>query len=406
MARDHSQGSDDEPYEKVGELVRIFLRGEKWHANFQFNGRQRRIALKTTNKKEARRRAIQIEADLLSGRYAAVTKAPSLSKAITEYREFLRGKRRGAKTLAKYEYAFGLFIDLAERRRVKTIQGIDLAFVDVFRNERTRHESKERAGEKTVHNDLVLLRQIVNFALRRKMILSDPLAGLTLDKPKPRPQPCWTREEVDQILSASHEPQRGQLSLLAETGMRVGELRWLTWDDVDLKLGVLHIRPKPDGSWKPKSGDIRAIPLSVAAKEVLGRLPQHSKWVVTACASGRYPKGDHQISDRRLLQFLKRVLKRLKFVGHLHTFRHAFISHALTRGTPEAIVRQWVGHVDRDILQRYTHIADKASQDAMKSLANDPTVKLHPVTNSNKETTDVSGTDSKAAQNQHNRAAG
>lgn len=55
--------------------------------------------------------------------------------------------------------------------------------------------------------------------------------------------------------------------------------------------------------------------------------------------------------------------------GHLHTFRHAFISAALTKGTPEAVVRRWVGHVDPEILNLYTHIADQASQEAMRRLA-------------------------------------
>jgi len=72
---------------------------------------------------------------------------------------------------------------------------------------------------------------------------------------------------------------------------------------------------------------------------------------------------------RRKLQYLKRVLRRLGLPGHLHTFRHSFISHALTKGTPEAIVRQWVGHVDAEILRWYAHIADSASHDAMRRLA-------------------------------------
>ena len=52
------------------------------------------------------------------------------------------------------------------------------------------------------------------------------------------------------------------------------------------------------------------------------------------------------------------------------TIRHAFISTALVNGTPEAMVRQWVGHVDRDIIKLYTHIADSSSQEAMARLGN------------------------------------
>jgi integrase len=59
---------------------------------------------------------------------------------------------------------------------------------------------------------------------------------------------------------------------------------------------------------------------------------------------------------------LKRVLKTLALPGKLHTFRHTYISQALTRGVPEAVVRQWVGHVDPEILRLYTHVADEVSQ--------------------------------------------
>jgi hypothetical protein len=58
----------------------------------------------------------------------------------------------------------------------------------------------------------------------------------------------------------------------------------------------------------------------------------------------------------------------LDLPGHLHTFRHAFISRALIAGTPEAIVRQCVGRVDRDVIRPYTHIGDTASREAMQRL--------------------------------------
>jgi site-specific recombinase XerD len=62
-----------------------------------------------------------------------------------------------------------------------------------------------------------------------------------------------------------------------------------------------------------------------------------------------------QISERRLLQYLKRVLKRLGLRGHLHTFRHSFISFAAFEGVSERVLRRWIGHVDREILDWYFH---------------------------------------------------
>jgi integrase/recombinase XerD len=101
---------------------------------------------------------------------------------------------------------------------------------------------------------------------------------------------------------------------------------------------------------------------------MLGNLPRVASWVFTARPSRKYPVVGRQISDRRALQHLKTVLSKLGLEGHLHTFRHSFISHALTSGVPEAIVRDWVGHVDREIIRVYTHIADPISRSAMQGL--------------------------------------
>ena len=192
--------------------------------------------------------------------------------------------------------------------------------IDVYKSQRVT----DKIAKKTVYTEVVIIRQLVNYALSRKMITGDPLEGIKLKKPKPRRQPCWSHKEVEQILAASQEPHRSVMTLLAETGMRVGEVKHLTWDDVDLDRGVLLVREKE--GWKPKTGDARAVPLTPAAQALLRSLSRKSPWVFTSAPSRKYPKGDHQISERRLLQYLKRVLKQLGLKGHIHTFRHSFIS--------------------------------------------------------------------------------
>jgi site-specific recombinase XerD len=356
---------DEVAYEKVGDVVSIFQRGGRWYANFQHDGRQQRKSLKTKSKKQARQKALVIEAQLLEGRYDRPVRAPSIESVFEEYLANLKAEGKAKKTLAKIDLVRRRLLLLVVRRRLRTVLDIDLSLIDAYRSMRTSGENK--AMPKTLLNELVIIRQLVNFGLSRGKIIRDPLAGLKLKKPKPRPQPCWTESEVEQILAAASGTHRPSLVLLAETGMRVGELQWLSWADVDLALGVIKILPKDN--WKPKTGDQRAIPISGAARAQLEQLTRRCRWVVTSAPSRMYPKGDHQISERRLLQYLKRVLKRLGLKGHLHTFRHSFISIALMHGTSEAIVRQWVGHVDHEILKHYTHIHDAASQAAMQRLA-------------------------------------
>ncbi|MCE9565019.1 MAG: site-specific integrase, partial [Planctomycetes bacterium] len=269
----------------------------------------------------------------------------------------------GSETLSKYTKVFERVAELAAERKVKTLMGIDLAFIDAYRRMRT----DEGAAAKTKYTETVIVRQLVTFALSRNLLAIDPLRGLKLKKPKPTPQPCWTPEQVIAILANAPETVRSAFTLLAETGMRFGELAWLTWDDVDVEANVLRIRPKE--GWKPKSGDCRAIPISPVAQQILDALPRRWRWVVTMPPSATHPATGRQWTERRLLNGLKHVLTGLDFPGKLHTFRHAFISNALLKGTAVAVVREWVGHVDQQVIALYTHVHNNASQTAMQRLS-------------------------------------
>jgi integrase len=309
--------------ELIGDVVRIFLKGNLWWANYQINGRQRRQSLRTASKKEARRRALLLEADILRGQLRPESKASGIGTTVEAYRCYLKTEKRAPKTLVKYNKVLDRVQQLAERLRRKTMAELDLQFIDKYRKERTDSD----AAPKTIYNETMIIRQLVNFAKSRRLVVNDPLAGLRLKEPKPAPQPCWTEDEVDRILAAASPSNRAALTILADTGLRIGELKHLTWDDVDYSNNVLHIRPK-DG-WKPKTGDQRAVPMSPRVRAVLENLPQYSTWVLSAPRSPKYPEGDHQISERRLLKSLKQVLKKLGLPGATCTHSATRSSHGL-----------------------------------------------------------------------------
>ena len=244
----------------------------------------------------------------------------------------------------------------ADMRRQSSIANLNAEFADSFRA--MLHKRGRKL--KTIYTALVILRSLTRFALHRRMTDVDPLPGSKLRKPKPRPQPCWTPLEADEIVGAAPDRYRPYFTCLRETGCRAGEAKYLTWDDIDYEQKLLHIRPKDE--WKPKSGDQRKVPMTPKLIEMLQSLPRAGRWVFTAPVTRLHPQAGRQISERRALRALKRVLRHLERVGHLHTFRHTFISQALTSGVPEAVVRDWVGHVDPAVIRLYTHISLEVSQ--------------------------------------------
>jgi integrase len=84
-----------------------------------------------------------------------------------------------------------------------------------------------------------------------------------------------SKAELSAVLEHATERQRPFVSLLIYTGMRISELRGLRWPDIDLEVGVVHVRQRAD-AWRnigpPKSrAGARDIPLSPSVINTLKR---------------------------------------------------------------------------------------------------------------------------------------
>lgn len=344
----------------VGDRVSIFLRGKTWYCNFQQNGHQVRRSLGTTSKKQAILRAQALETDLARGDAPNHFRVATLSEVTDAFLAHAAAEDRSPKTLTKYKQVTREVAQLATERSITLVDGLGAQFADTYRQRLKQRGNKPN----TIYTKLVILASVTLFALRRQMCAMNPLSGYRMKKPKSAPQPCWTPEQADQIVQASPATYQPYLQFLRETGCRAGEAKHLTWDDIQADCRVILIRPKEGawGQWRPKSGDQRSVPITDKLAELLRTIPRKGQWVFCAPPSPGFPSLNRQISERRALVALKRVLKTLALPGKLHTFRHTYISQALTRGVPEAVVRQWVGHVDPEILRLYTHVADEVSQ--------------------------------------------
>lgn len=358
MVKSNDRGADSE---KIGERVRLFQRGAIWYANYQLYGKQYRESLKTTKKKAAEAKAHALDRRLAAGERPAEQKPCTIEDAIEAYKAYLTAKRRRPKTRGKYWAVFANVQALAGKMGRDKLSQVDLTFADRYEAERAKS-----CAPRTVYTELVIVRQLVKFSVTRKLIREDPLLGLKLKKPKPTPQPCFTEDQVVQILAMASAAHRPTFLLLSETGMRIGEARWLTWDDVDFDKKVIHVRGK-DG-WKPKSGDERVVHMTKTLMAFLQEHPKSGRFVLTTAPTSAHPKIGRQISERRALVALKRILKTLGIPGKLHTFRHFFISNCLFHDIEEPIVRSWVGHVDPAIMRLYTHVHDSVSQDRIQRI--------------------------------------
>src|SRR5579862_68705 len=131
----------------------------------------------------------------------------------------------------------------------------------------------------TIENHLVPLSGTFSFAVRRGLLSVNPCSLLTPDE---RPQRrarrrdhVWSDEEIQALIDAAEQLAKQPTSrydyaplirVALYTGLRLGELLGLQWQDIDLHEGELHVRRQwtRTGEYaepKTKAG-VRRIPLS------------------------------------------------------------------------------------------------------------------------------------------------
>lgn len=147
------------------------------------------------------------------------------------------------------------------------------------------------------------------------------------------------------------------------TGIRLGELLALTWNDIDFNSGIMNItktayRIKENGTPrivvdKPKTRNSnRIIPLSKQLVEILKKIKKqsNSNYVLSTRKGGMVGTREYQKTYQRILAKLDIPYK------NFHSLRHTFATRAVEMGMDVKTLSEILGHKNPMItLQRYTH---------------------------------------------------
>jgi len=146
------------------------------------------------------------------------------------------------------------------------IKEISFGIIETFKAERiktpvvTKYKSRPRSI-RTVHYELGFLRQIFNFAYRRRWIDRSPFddgKNLITPSDETRRHVTWTRAEEATALAlcrgALLAHMKPVIICITDGGFRRGELLRLKWSEVDFENGVL-----PAKSYKGKNLHVRPI---------------------------------------------------------------------------------------------------------------------------------------------------
>lgn len=148
-----------------------------------------------------------------------------------------------------------------------------------------------------------------------------------------------------------------ELDLALHTGMRLGEMYSLTWENVNTSRKVLTIP-------RSKNGETRHVPLNATAVSALTELRKRSDGTGSVV---RNLDGDALAGPRYWFEPALPKAKVRRFSWHC--LRHTFASRLVMAGVDLRTVQELMGHKSIEMTVRYSHLAPKHTLAAVERLA-------------------------------------
>ena len=152
-------------------------------------------------------------------------------------------------------------------------------------------------------------------------------------------------KKLRKVLEAEHAEHLPEFDLALNTGLRLSEMYWLTWENVDLERRMLTVP-------RSKNGEKRHVPLNNAARGALERLrpgDDATGWIVLNT------QGERLTGPRYWFEPAIREAKIRDF--HWHDLRHTFASRLIMAGVDLRTVQELMGHKTIAMTCRYAHLA-------------------------------------------------
>ncbi|MFC1482272.1 tyrosine-type recombinase/integrase [Myxococcota bacterium] len=222
---------------------------------------------------------------------------------------------------------------------------------------------KEGLAKKTVNNHLTVLRRLLAVAVEWELISHVPQIKW-LKAPKPDFD-FLTFEEAEQLLEGAEVEWWCMIFTALRTGLRLGELLALRWEDIDLPGGRLIVRQAVARGivGTPKSHRPREVPLSDKTVQAL-REHRHLKGELV------FSQPDGTMLTRNMVKHpLWRACKaaELRPIGW-HVARHSYASHLVMLGVPLKHVQEYLGHATIEMTMRYAHLSPEAKREGVQLL--------------------------------------
>lgn len=322
----------------MGQRKKVWWREDRGGWYTTVNGKQ--TLLHPTDRAEADRKLHELQAK---------QKAPDLQdcnslKTIFElYLDFITSEH--ATSYKSHKFYLQSFLDFHPALRVK-----DLTATQV----RRWLHSKTTWGDTTKCHGLSILLAALSWAAKpeQRLISHNPVEGMKRPPAKSRgAEVVIPPETYQQLLDGASPELRDVLVLLAQTGMRPGNVCNITAADCDFANGVLVLKQHKT---LKKTGKPIYVPMTDVLREVLERLAKrHPKGVLFRTSRGV------KWTAVNIWERLKGLQERLGLEGRIipYGFRHTVATTLLEKDVPPPKIAAILGQTNTAMLYRhYGHL--------------------------------------------------
>ncbi|MCP4551049.1 MAG: tyrosine-type recombinase/integrase [Bacteroidetes bacterium] len=236
------------------------------------------------------------------------------------------------------------------KKRLEEITRGDLgAFIE--------HEQDRRLKPSTVRFRLDLLKAFIRYQIEKEVIPAKVLFKRMIIKvPDSLPKAMETEDEAKLLLVIKHVRNRAMILLLLRTGMRIGELLNLQYQDIQLTEKKIDI-------WEAQKTRIgRVVYFSEdAAAALKAWLMQRDPEKMSVFYAGKRDTLTYAGARVMFCKYLERAN-----IGHkgytLHCLRHTMASSLLNAGISLECLRELLGHTSVEVTRRYARLTNKTRE--------------------------------------------
>ncbi len=302
------------------------------------------------NKAFANKEAVRIYDEMVSfhlGHTARTYPDIELSALVEQYNSSIEGTVAPS-SLRRYKTFSRNFLEYIAQNfiRIRMASQVELVYIDRF----VKHLIDIERKPKTINNQIFVIKNIFKLAVDRGYIAASKVEGrkrlriTRTDHPE-----FWTTEEVASILEQVRPDWVDPLKFLYMTGLRVGEMIGLKWDNVRLDTNSSTIN-----FYSSKTRKNVSFPLNQKARQIIQRQTRSQRHdnVFTGPNGGviKYDDIHHRLDE---------ALDKANLEGNLHKFRHTFATHLIQKNVSIVVVSRLLAHSSIEMTAIYAQTSEE-----------------------------------------------